>query len=503
MAEIVEMIQLSPTMEEGILVEWLKKEGDVIASGDLLAEVETDKATMEMESYYEGVLLKILVKDGDAAPVGSAIAIVGEEGENIDDLLAEVQNGGSADASDSDEDVDPDDDDGAEEEQASDEEAGEDADSDEEDGDEEQVASGDRDSDSDEDADSEKDDGADTQEATGDGDDENAGDDEEQAASGEASESKSASSGHDGKRILASPVARKLAEEHNVDLAQVEGSGPAGRVIKDDVQQAIDSGSAQKGAAKKSAKSSKPQASSKQKAPAATKPVKHGGEDVKLTPMRKSIAKTLTESWKAPAFMLTRTVTMDRTIEFRKRLNEKLEANDEPRISINDIIIKACATALVDVPEMNSSFEGDHIHLYEHANIGFAVAIEGGLITPIVAAAETLGLRNISQQTRELAERARNKKLKPGEFTGASFSISNLGMFGIEHFTAVLNPPGAGILAVGTIRKEPVFEDDQLVPRQRMSITLTCDHRAVDGALGARFLDYVATYLDDPMMMLS
>lgn len=485
MAEIVEMIQLSPTMEEGILVEWLKQEGDTIASGDLLAEVETDKATMEMESYYEGVLLKLLVKDGDSAPVGSAIAIVGEEGENIDDLLAEIESGGGSAESKPD-------DGGDEEESGEEDSAGDDVDEESED-------------------ESEEDEGSEPEDSEGDGDTGEAqeeGDQEEEDSEDDSKNVKSSKSAkkQDGERILASPVARKLAEEQNINLAQIEGSGPAGRIVKNDVQQAIDSGSAKKGtaqkdSAKKSGKSSKPDPSGKQKT--AKPAVNHGGEDVKLTPMRKSIAKTLTEAWKAPAFMLTRTVTMDRTIEFRKRLNERLEANDEPRISINDIIIKACATALAAVPEMNASFEGDHIHLYEHANIGFAVAIDGGLITPIVAAAETLGLRDISAQTRELAERARNKKLKPEEFTGSSFSISNLGMFGIEHFTAVLNPPGAGILAVGTIRKEPVYEGDQLVPRHRMSITLTCDHRAVDGALGAQFLDHVATYLDDPTMMLS
>jgi pyruvate dehydrogenase E2 component (dihydrolipoamide acetyltransferase) len=440
MAEVVEMIQLSPTMEEGILVEWLISEGDTIASGDLLAEVETDKATMEMESYYEGTILKLLVEEGQGASVGTPIAIVGEEGEDISDLLEELKSDASGDA-------------------------------------DQKADSGDEEEEADQQADEAE---ASTEEETP----------EDTTAAAPAASSKT----RDGGRIFVSPVARNLAADNDLDLELIDGSGPNGRIVKADVEKAIEEGTAKRTAAP---------AATRAKAPAEVAATGEGDKDVELSQMRKSIARNLTEAWQAPAFMLTRTVTVDRALDFRKRLNQRLEDRGDPKVSINDIIIKASAMALQDVPEMNASYGGDHIRMYEHADIGFAVALDGGLITPIVRQAENLGLSEISQQTRELAERARDKKLKPEEFTGATFSISNLGMFGIDHFTAVLNPPGAGILAVGTIRKEPVYNDeDELVPAQRMTITLTCDHRAVDGALGAKFLDQLCTYLEDPMMML-
>jgi len=228
------------------------------------------------------------------------------------------------------------------------------------------------------------------------------------------------------------------------------------------------------------------------------------GHSESLSPMRKAIAKNLSAAWQAPAFMLTRTVRMDAAMGLRKQINGQLEAAETGRkVSVNDLVIKAAAKALIDVPAMNAAYQGDSIFLYDHADIGIAVALDGGLITPVIRKAESKPLSDIAVEARELAGRARDKKLQPDEYSGSTFSISNLGMFGIDHFTAVLNPPAAGILAVGRIAKTPVVGDDgELTVASLMTVTLTCDHRAVDGAVGATWLQAFAKYLENPMLML-
>ena len=287
-------------------------------------------------------------------------------------------------------------------------------------------------------------------------------------------------------RVLSSPLARKLAEDKGVDVADISGSGPQGRVIKRDVEGL----SVGRGAA----------------AAAGGLLLPRGEErSERLSQMRKAIAKNLQVAWQAPAFMLTREIAMDSAMALRAEVNRGLAEDDSGiKISVNDLVIKACARALIDVPAMNSAFEGDSIRLYGAADIGVAVALEGGLITPVVRRAEAKTLSQIAVESRSLAIRARDKKLRPEEFQGATFSISNLGMFGIDHFTAVLNPPAAGILAVGQTRKIPVVNDDGTVGvGARMTVTLTCDHRAVDGAVGARFLQRFARYMETPSLMLA
>lgn len=445
MAEVVEMIQLSPTMEEGVLIEWLVNEGDEVATGDLIAEIETDKASMEMESFFDGVLLKKLLSEGQSAKVGVALAVIGEKDEDISDLLAELESKGG--------DSEP----GGQK--------GNEAESDE------AKSSDSKSEQSAEDTPAKK---AATQSV-----------EEDQAATPSQS---------DEGRLLASPVARRIAEEEGVNLRALRGSGPAGRIVKRDVEEALERGDAREtaGPAKKAAT-------------AATESISGEVERVPLSQMRKAIARNLIEAWKAPAFMLTRTVVMDRALALRKDVNEALEAGERGvKVSVNDLIIRASALALLDVPEMNVGYDGDALLQFPHADIGVAVAIDGGLITPIVRAAESKTLSTIAASVRDLAERARNKKLKPEEYTGASFSISNLGMFDIDHFTAVLNPPGAGILAVGKTREVATFnENGDVVPQLEMAVTLTCDHRAVDGATGARFLQRFAHYLERPLSMLA
>ena len=428
MADVIEMIQLSPTMEEGKLVAWNKAEGDEVEAGDIIAEVETDKAAMDMESFYDGVILKILVQGGEAVPVGTPMAIVGEADEDISGLLAELAGGGSASTE----------------------------------------------------APAEAPAAAPTADAP--------------AAATAPTAAPAAPARADG-RILSSPLARKLAEDKGIDLSTVTGSGPAGRIVKRDVEAA---------AARPAAAAPAASAPVAAAAPAPITPAVGAGHSESLSPMRKAIAKNLSAAWQAPAFMLTRTVRMDAAMALRKQINAQLEAAGTGRkVSVNDLVIKAAAKALIDVPAMNSAYQGDSIYLYDHADIGIAVALDGGLITPVIRNAESKPLSDIAVEARELAGRARDKKLAPDEYTGSTFSISNLGMFGIDHFTAVLNPPAAGILAVGRIAKNPVVgADGGFEVASEMTVTLTCDHRAVDGAVGATWLQAFATYLENPMLLI-
>jgi len=440
----VHMEALSPTMEEGQIVSWLKSEGDEVANGEVLAEVETDKATMELTARGDGVLRKVFVEEGSTAPVGDVIAIIADEDEDI----SEFEDGGSAEAE------------GDERAEAEDEEEG----ADEEGGGEETESEDGEEAEETEEADREK----------------------------AAEEEKSAAPSRDGERIKASPVARKLAEDEGIDLAQLEGSGPGGRIVKKDVEQAVEEGVG---------------TGAEEAAPAELPSVGPTGdepdyEDVPLSQMRKTIAKRLVESLgPVPHFFLTIDVDMGRAMEARKTINEMLE--DEGRkVSINDLIIRATAAALRKHPECNAHWGEDHVRRFNRVHIGVAVAVEDGLITPVIRDAHLKGIDHIGREVRELAERARQKKLQPDEYTGATFSISNLGMFGIHEFTAVINPPEAGILAVGGIEETPVVVDGEVQVRPRMRITMSCDHRVIDGAQGSRFLATLKKMLEEPATIL-
>lgn len=420
MADFVQLIQLSPTMEEGLIVSWSKKPGDKISTGDIIAEVETDKATMEMESYFDGILLEIFVPAGSTAKVGTALAVIGKAGESYTIPGAAPAKAAAAPAA-----------------------------------------------------------------AT-----------QAQATSAPAPAAAPVATG----RLLSSPLARKVAQEAGVAIETLQGSGPAGRIIRRDVEAAATAPVAAAPAA--------PRAATPAPAPRSTQPgalrTAPEGRVEPLSQMRKAISRNLTAAWTAPAFTLTREVAMEATLAARQQVNEALAAQkSDTKVSVNDFVVAAAARALRDVPEMNAAYVDENLHIYDSVDIGIAVAIEGGLITPVIRDADRKGLRALAEEAKALAERGRNKKLAPHEFTGATFSISNLGMFGIDHFTAVLAPPAAGILAVGRTRAIPVVDAKQnIVVGQRMNITITCDHRAVDGAVGARFLQRFAAYLESPALLL-
>lgn len=426
MAEVVTMLALSPTMEEGTLAAWTKQEGDTIDEGEVLAEVETDKATMDMESFFEGTILKLLAEPGDAIRVGAAMAIIGEAGEDISDLLAEVSGGAPAAP------------------------AAQDAD--------EAPAQA-----------------------------------EAEAAPAPVETPAADTSTDDGGRRFVSPVARRMAEDRGVDLSALTGSGPHGRIIKRDIEEALASGARPAAAPSKPAQTP----AAKPAAPALTgEPVvvgdmpDAGGEGRPLSQMRKTIARRMTQVWQAtPHFVLTTSFDMAPLMQRRAEFNAELKAAGvEAKISVNDMIIKATALALKRYPRANVAYNGDEMVYFDRVHIGVAVAVEDGLITPTIRDADTKSLTTISAEIRDLATRARDKKLKPHEYGGSTFSISNLGMYGIDHFQAIINPPEAAILAIGAVKKLPVVVDDALTIGTRMNITMSCDHRAIDGAIGAEFL---------------
>jgi len=420
MAEIVGLPKLSPTMEEGTLARWVKQEGEAIAVDDLIAEVETDKATMEWRAFDPGVLLKILVEEGAVLEPDAPVAIIGQEGEDISALLEQLEKGEAKPK--------PSDDEG----EAAEPHAKE----------------------------------ADAEPAA-------------PPASPEPREPLRA----DG-RVLASPYVRKLAREHDVDLSQVPGSGPNGRIIKRDFDEWL--------------KRPRPAAAT----PSSTSFERQPPRVEKLTSMRRTIARRLTESKQTvPHFYLTIDVDAAPLMAARKQINAELEADGE-KVSVNDVILKACAVALRRVPEANASFAGDSIRYHQVVDVSVAVAIPDGLVTPVVRDADRKGIREIAREVKDLATRARDKKLKPEEMTDGTFSLSNLGMYGIEEFSAVINPPEGMILAVGAVRKEPVVVDGQIVAGTRMRATLSCDHRVVDGALGARWLAAFKKAIEQPVLML-
>ena len=435
MATKVHMEALSPTMEEGQVVKWLKAEGDQVAAGDLLAEIETDKATMELVARGDGVLRAILLNQGQTAPVGDVIAVIAAEDEDVSELVAAAAPAATSPDTEVEEEparaapptatpatttpppipppVSP-----------------------------RPVAP---------------------------------------VVQATARAEPAAEARKDGGRLRASPLARRLAREAGLRLEAVTGSGPRGRIVKRDIEAALAAGAAP--------------------APAPVPEVP--GEDfvdVPLTQIRKTIARRLVESLgPVPHFFLTADVDMARATELRQQFNE-LELG--ARISFNDIVIKATALALARHPECNAWWGGDHVRRHNRVHIGVAVAIDDGLITPVVRDAHARPIAEISNEVKELAALARAKRLTPDQYTGSTFSISNLGMFGIEQFTGVINPPEAGILAVGAVEDRPVAADGQVVVRRRMRMTMSCDHRVIDGAQGARFLATLRDVLEKPLSVL-
>ena len=433
MAEKIEMPKLSDTMEEGVIASWNVKEGDKVESGDVIAEVETDKATMEVEVFDAGTILKIMVNEGDAVPLGGTMAIIGEEGEDISDLLGD------------------DDEASGEKEKAAETEEKEKA--------------------------SASENGSGKKESF----DPILGDLDKKKETSQEKE-KTQSSGDDDGRIKASPLARNMAKDKGIDLSDVQGSGPDGRVIKKDIEEYEPS--------------EKPSAPSTVDVPSFEDTE---SEDIKVSQMRKAIARRLSESkFSNPHFYETIDVDMESAIEARKKLNEVSEV----KISFNDIVVKAASAALRRHPDVNSSWLGDKIRKHGDVNVAVAVAIDEGLMTPVINHSDKKNLRQISVETKELAGKARDRKLQPEEMEGSTFTISNLGMFGIEEFTAIINPPNACILAVGAIRDVPVVKDGEVVPGKRMKMTLSSDHRIVDGAKAAAFLNTLQQMLENPLAMV-
>lgn len=456
MATQVVMPKLSPTMEEGQLSRWLKQEGDKVSMGEPLAEIDTDKATMEMQALGSGVLRKILIKEGESAPLGQLIAVIGEPDEDISGLLAGA--GSSKAASET---KTP-----AEEPVKEAAEAG---------GDDAQAESAQT--------------SAESEPAA-------------QSGNGSSGAAAQADESKDGGRLIVSPIAARMAAEAGINLRSLRGSGPSGRIVKRDIEEAMKSGGQP---AAEPAPSSTPQlraVEARGQQPAQLPQIESASpyRDVPMSEMRRTIARRLVTSLgPIPHFFLTTEIEMDKAAETRRIINEQ---NPDLKLSINDLIIKVAAHALLQHPQVNASFQEKSVRYYERADIGVAVAIEDGLITPIVRAAESKGLGQIAAEVRELAERARARKLRPEEFTGATFSISNLGMFGIDEFTAVINPPEAAILAVGAMTPRPVVRDGEVSVRQMMRVTMSCDHRVIDGATGARFLQTFKRMLENPLYML-
>ena len=495
MAQLLEMPKLSDTMTEGVLRKWHRKEGDKISPGDVIAEVETDKATMDFESFDGGVLLKRLINDGDTVKVGAPIGILGQAGEDISQALsqAESKKGGAAKAA-------PPAQAKAEEKPAPAPEAPKPAPAPQPKREQAPAPA--------------------AQAAAPAAPSPAPSAARHAPAARPASAAAPAPRAAAGGKILASPLARRLATDLGVDLRNVKGTGPGGRIVERDVQAAGENGAS--AAAVPAASQPAAPAAAAQQAPAddvpradaslqhpllperrqETRPPSHQGagadQVVPLSLMRKTIARRLVESkTQAPHFYLTAEADMAAAMAFREQVKEVHGA----KLSVNDLIVKAAALALRRVPETNASWSDEGIVRHGRVDIGMAVAIEDGLVTPVIRSADVKTLGQIAAEAQDLAKRARDRKLKPEDMTGSTFSVSNLGMMGIKDFTAIINPPEACILAVGTVRKEPVVKDDQIVIGQRMSLTLSCDHRVVDGALGARLLAAIIAILERPITL--
>jgi len=418
MAEVVYMPKLSDTMTEGVVAEWTKKVGDSVKSGEILAEIETDKATMEFESFYDGILLHIGIEKGVAAPVNSILAIIGEKGDDVNKILADAEkNSPFAKAA-------------------------------------------------------KKEDVAVTPEPIKEAP-------KPVVTKQEAPKPIQAASVSDSNgRLFASPLAKKMASDQGIDLSTVKGTGDSGRIVKRDIDHYTPyiGGGAKRGFVGVESYTDEP-----------------------VSQMRKVIAKRLAESkFSAPHFYLTLDIDMDNAISTRESMN----SIEGIKVSYNDMVIKACALALREHPKVNSSWLGDVIRKNDHVHIGVAVAVEEGLLVPVVRFADGKELTSIGAEVKELAIKAKTKKLQPAEWEGNTFTISNLGMFGIEEFTAIVNPPDSCIMAVGGIKQVPVVKDGNVVPGNVMKITLSCDHRVVDGASGAAFLNTFKNLMENPVSLI-
>ncbi len=429
------MPALSPTMEEGTLAKWLVKEGDTVSSGDLLAEIETDKATMEFEAVDEGVVGKILVAEGtEGVKVNTAIAVLLGDGESAGDIGATppaapaARPAAAAEAAPS-------------------------------------------------------------------------------VATEKAESPAPAAPVKDGNRIFATPLARRIAADKGLDLTAIKGSGPHGRIVKADVEGAT--AAAPKAAAPTAAPAAAPAAAAPAAGGFATETILkmfegRAYEEVKLDGMRKTVAARLTEAKQTvPHFYLRRDIELDALLKFRSQLNKQLEARGV-KLSVNDFIIKACANALQQVPDCNAVWANDRVIRLKPSDVAVAVAIDGGLFTPVIKDADMKSLSALSAEMKDLASRARDRKLAPHEYVGGTFAISNLGMYGIDNFDAIINPPHGGILAVGAGTKKPVVgEDGEVKVATVMSVTLSVDHRVIDGALGAELLQAIKDNLENPVAMLA
>jgi len=462
----VVLAKLSPTMEEGTIVKWTKKEGDAVKQGDVLAEIETDKANMEMEAQGSGILRKILVEAGGKAPIGTLIGVIAEANEDIEPLIAKegAKAGAAAKAAAAPAPAAP-----ApaapapEPAQAAAEASAKAAPAD-------QPASA---------AAAEKTPPAPPAPAA-----------RPAPAPAPAPVAASASTGGEGGRVKASPLARSMAAHQNIDLSSVAGSGPGGRIIKRD----IESWAGPRPSAAPARVSAAPSPR-----PAPPGPSITPGQELPLSNMRKTIAKRLSESmFGSPHYYVTVEIDMDAAVDLR----EQIQRLEEGKVSFNDLVVKACAKALTRFPMVNASWGGDKIATHADVNIGIAVAIPDGLITPVVRNADRKSILDIAHEVRDLATRARDRKLKPEEFTGSTFTISNLGMFDVDSFTAIINPPDSAILAVGAVRKVPVVDGDTIRPGHRMKVTMSSDHRVIDGALAAQFLAEVRRLLEAPVALV-
>ena len=426
------MPALSPTMEEGTLAKWMVKEGDEVSSGDVIAEIETDKATMEVEAVDEGVIGKILIGEGtEGVKINTAIAILLEEGEDANDVETTATPSAPAAEAKAPEETAP--------------------------------------------------------------------------AAPSVAAAPAAPSAADGDRIFASPLARRIAAQKGLDLSRIAGSGPHGRIVKADLENAAASpAQAETPPATDAPAPSKPSIAASPDAEQIKKLyADRAYEEVPLDNMRKTIAARLTEAKQTiPHFYLRREIELDELLAFRSELNKKLEAKGV-KLSVNDFVIKACALALRDAPDCNAAWANDRILKFKPVDIAVAVAIDGGLITPVLRDSDTKTLSTLSAEMKDLAGRAKQRKLAPHEYQGGSFSISNLGMMGIDNFDAVINPPHGAILAVGAGVKKPVVKEDEVGVATIMSVTLSVDHRVIDGALGAELLSAIKAYIEEPLTMLA
>lgn len=412
MAELVRLPKMSDTMTEGVIVKWNYKVGDAVKSGDILAEVETDKATMDMEVYAKGTILHFTVEEGGTIPVDGVIAVVGKEGEDYKALLESAASEAPAPAA------------------------------------EEKNTEPDAPS--------------------------------ESTPKKQASESPAPAAApvtSDG-RVIASPLARKMASEKGLDLTAIAGSGDNGRIVKSDVENYTPAAAASGSSAIAGVESY---------------------DEINVSQMRKTIAGRLAESkFTAPHFYLTKEINVENAMAARVQMNEISEV----KISMNDLVVKACAMALRKHPMVNSSWLGTKIRINHHIHIGVAIAVEDGLLVPVVRFADQKAISNISEEVKAYGKKAKEKKLQPADWAGNTFTISNLGMFGIDEFTAIINPPDACILAVGSAKDAIKIVDGQILPTKTMKVTLSCDHRVVDGVLGSQFLQTLANYLENPVTML-